>query len=196
MAQSINPSNFYGANIPGVVTLRGTTTDSLLNSKVDEVVPWHQQAIGHAGVYEGKAVVKDMRFEICPKGYKWRSWMDRQWEVDPKGSGTRVKCSCAGVSPYPRDRRSDRWTFCPKIGTGSAWVYFATHAVLTRIITQHIAPEQCWVWQWKISRQPERRIKIRKITKLTQKSGENRLIFTLSLHIWGLTLRCLVGGNA
>ena len=53
--QSINQSNFYSANIPGVARLNGVTSKSLINSKIDEATPQHQQVIGHAGVCEGKA---------------------------------------------------------------------------------------------------------------------------------------------
>ena len=53
--QSINQSNFYSANIPSVARLSGATSESALNSKINEAVPQCQQVIGHAVVYGGKA---------------------------------------------------------------------------------------------------------------------------------------------
>ena len=37
--QSINQSNFYGANIPGEARLSGATAESVFNSKIEETVP-------------------------------------------------------------------------------------------------------------------------------------------------------------
>ena len=51
---SFNQSNIYSTNFPGKARLSGTTAESVFNSKIDEAVPQHQQAIGHAGVYGGK----------------------------------------------------------------------------------------------------------------------------------------------
>ena len=56
--QSINQSNFYSANIPGVARLSGATARSVFKCEVVEVVPLHQQAVGHTGVYGGKAKSK------------------------------------------------------------------------------------------------------------------------------------------
>ena len=46
--QSINQSNFYRANIPSKVRLHGATAESVLISKIDETVPWHQWTVGCA----------------------------------------------------------------------------------------------------------------------------------------------------
>ena len=46
--------------MPGVARLSGATTKLVLESKIDEAVPHHQQVIRHAGVYGGKARSKDM----------------------------------------------------------------------------------------------------------------------------------------
>ena len=56
--QSINQSNFYSANIPGVARLSGATARSVFKYEVVEVVSKHQQAVGHTGVYGGKAKSK------------------------------------------------------------------------------------------------------------------------------------------
>ena len=53
--QSSNQLNFYSANIPCVARLSGSTSKSVLSSKINEAVPQRQQVIGHAGVYGGKA---------------------------------------------------------------------------------------------------------------------------------------------
>ena len=53
--QSINQSNFYSANIPGVARLSSATSKPVLNSEIDEAVPQRRQVIGHGGVYRGKA---------------------------------------------------------------------------------------------------------------------------------------------
>ena len=55
---SINQSNFYSANIPGEARLSGATAKSVFYSKIEETVPQHQQAMGHAGIYGGKAKSK------------------------------------------------------------------------------------------------------------------------------------------
>ena len=44
--QSINQSSFYSANIPGKARLSGATSESAFNSKIEETVPLHQQAMG------------------------------------------------------------------------------------------------------------------------------------------------------
>ena len=56
--QSINQSNFYSANILSEARLSGTTAKSVFNSKIEETVPWHQQAMGNDGIYRGKAKSK------------------------------------------------------------------------------------------------------------------------------------------
>ena len=35
--------------------LSGVTAKSVFNNKIEETVPWHQWAIGRAGVYGGRA---------------------------------------------------------------------------------------------------------------------------------------------
>ena len=50
MVPIINQSNSYSANIPGEARLSGVTAESVFNSKICEKVPWHQQAVGCAGV--------------------------------------------------------------------------------------------------------------------------------------------------
>ena len=47
---SINQSDVYRANIPDEARLSGMTAESVFNSKIDETVAWHQQAVGYAGV--------------------------------------------------------------------------------------------------------------------------------------------------
>ena len=73
--QSINQSNIYSANIPGVARLSGATSKSVLNSKIDEAVPQRQQVIGHVGVYEGKA---------RSKRYIFRQFLKMETEVDER----------------------------------------------------------------------------------------------------------------
>ena len=63
--QSINQLNFNSANIPGEARLSGAKAKSAFNSKVEETVPDHQQVIGHAGVYGGKA--KSKRIEMAER---------------------------------------------------------------------------------------------------------------------------------
>ena len=53
--QSINQSNFYSANIPGEARLRGAIPKSVFNSKIEETIPRHHQAIGHASIYGRKS---------------------------------------------------------------------------------------------------------------------------------------------
>ena len=72
-AYSINQPNFYSTNIPGVARLSGTTSRSVLNSKIDKAVPQRQQDIGHASVYGGKA---------RSKRYILRHFLKVETEVD------------------------------------------------------------------------------------------------------------------
>ena len=65
--KQINQSNFYSANIPGRARLSGLTAESVFNSKIDETVPCHQQAIRCAGVQEGKAKSKRYVFRCSLK---------------------------------------------------------------------------------------------------------------------------------
>ena len=51
--QSINQSNLYNAIIPDKARLSGATDESVLNSKINETVPWHQQAV-HVSESKGK----------------------------------------------------------------------------------------------------------------------------------------------
>ena len=71
--QSINQSNFYSASIPDIERLSGTTSKSVLNSKMDEAVPQCQQVIGHASVHGGKA---------RSKRYVLRLFLKMETEVD------------------------------------------------------------------------------------------------------------------
>ena len=71
----INQSNFYSANISGVARLSGTTSKSVLNSKIDEAVPQRQQVIGHADVCEGKA---------RSKRYVLRQFLKVETEMDER----------------------------------------------------------------------------------------------------------------
>ena len=64
---SVKQSNFYSANIPSEARLSGVTAESVFNSKIEETFPWHQQAIGHAGIYEGKAKSKRCVFRCFLK---------------------------------------------------------------------------------------------------------------------------------
>ena len=75
----MSPPNFYSANIPGVARLSGATSKSVLNSKIDEAVPQHQQVIGHAGVYGGKA---------RSKRYGLRHFLKVATEVDERTAST------------------------------------------------------------------------------------------------------------
>ena len=59
----INQSKFYSANIPGEARLSGATAESVFNSKIEETVPYHQQAIGHADIYGRKAKSKRCVFK-------------------------------------------------------------------------------------------------------------------------------------
>ena len=43
-------SNSYITNIPGEARLTDATAESVFNRKMDETVPWHQQAAGCASV--------------------------------------------------------------------------------------------------------------------------------------------------
>ena len=53
---SINQSiKLLYTNIPGEALLSGMTAKSVFNSKIEEAVPKHQQAMGNDGVYGGKA---------------------------------------------------------------------------------------------------------------------------------------------
>ena len=72
---SINQSNFYSAKIPSVARLSGATSKSVLNNKIDEVVPQRQQVIGHAGVYGEKA---------RSKRYVLRHFLKVESEVDER----------------------------------------------------------------------------------------------------------------
>ena len=73
--QSINQSNFYSANIPGVARLSGARSKSVLNSKIDEAAPQRQQVIGHESVYGGKARLKR---------YVLRHFLKVETEVDKR----------------------------------------------------------------------------------------------------------------
>ena len=58
--------------------LSGTTAKSVFNSKIEETVPQHQQAIGHAGIYGGNAKSKRCVF----RGFlQIANEMDRQREA-------------------------------------------------------------------------------------------------------------------
>ena len=62
--QSINQSDFYSANIPGVAKLRGATARSVFKYEVVEAIP-QQQAVGHTGVCgEGGGDVKSIRYDL------------------------------------------------------------------------------------------------------------------------------------
>ena len=68
MDQSIiNQSNFYSANIPGKASLSRATAKSVFNTKIEETVPWHQQATGSDGIYRGKAKSKRCVFRYFLK---------------------------------------------------------------------------------------------------------------------------------
>ena len=73
--QSINQSNFYSANIPGVTRLSGATSKSVLSSKIDKAASQRQQVIGYAGVYAGKA---------RSKRYVLRHFLKMETEVDER----------------------------------------------------------------------------------------------------------------
>ena len=62
--QSINQLNFYSTNIPGEARLSDTTAELVFNSKIEETVLQHQQAIRHAGVYGGQASQRDVSSDI------------------------------------------------------------------------------------------------------------------------------------
>ena len=51
----MNQLNFYSSNIPSEARLSGATVESAFNSKIEETVLYHQQAIGHASVYGEEA---------------------------------------------------------------------------------------------------------------------------------------------
>ena len=57
MNEWINQSNFYSANIPGKARLSGVKAKSVFNSKIEDTVPQHQQAMGSDGIYGEKANV-------------------------------------------------------------------------------------------------------------------------------------------
>ena len=77
--------------------------DSQINvqQQIEETVPYHQQAITHAGFNRGK--VKEMCLQMFLKGSNWNGLTDRQRELVPKRRGTRVKTSCTCVGLDPRD---------------------------------------------------------------------------------------------
>ena len=72
--QSINQSNFYSANIPGVARLSGATARSVFKYKVVEAIPSHQQTVGRTGVYGGGGEAKSKR-------YVWRRLLKVATEV-------------------------------------------------------------------------------------------------------------------
>ena len=81
--QSINQSNFYSANNPGKAKLSDTTPESVFNSKIEETVPQHQQAIGHAGVYGGMTKSKRCVFRCFLKvATEMAEWTDSLFHRD------------------------------------------------------------------------------------------------------------------
>ena len=81
LKERISQSNFYSTNIPGVARLTGATSRSVLNSKIDEVIPQHQQVLGHAGVYGGKAK---------SKRYVLRHFLKVATEVDERTDSSKL----------------------------------------------------------------------------------------------------------
>ena len=61
----INQSNFYSANIPSDARLSNMTAASVFNRKIDETVPWHQQAVR---CLLGKGPVKEMCLRLFLEG--------------------------------------------------------------------------------------------------------------------------------
>ena len=57
----------HSANIPGEARLSGATAKSVFNSKIEETVPYHQQATGSDGIYRGKAKSKKCVFRYLLK---------------------------------------------------------------------------------------------------------------------------------
>ena len=53
--------------MPSKARLSGATAESVFNSNIDETVPWHQWAIGRAGVYGGKTKSKRCVFRCFLK---------------------------------------------------------------------------------------------------------------------------------
>ena len=76
------------------------TFKSVFNSKLEETVLQHQQAMGSDGIYGGKAKSKRCDFKYFLKVATERT--DGQ-QVVPKRRGTRVKSSCTSIGLNPRD---------------------------------------------------------------------------------------------
>ena len=60
-------SNFYSANIPGEARLSGATAKSVFNSKIEETVPLHQQAMVSGSIYGERPNQRDVSsdYELC-----------------------------------------------------------------------------------------------------------------------------------
>ena len=148
-ARSINQM-FYSANIPSQARLSGAAATSVFNSKIEETVPWHQQAIGYAGIYGGKAKSKRC-LQMFLKGSNWISWMDRQREIVSKRRGTMVKSSCTRVGLDPRDWQTiivawswwTEWKWCGKYGVKINRLFFTQG-----IVGQQIYLKQCSKPYW------------------------------------------------
>ena len=68
---------FYSANISGVARLSGPRARSIFKYNIVEAIPYHQQAVGHTGVYGGGGQVEKVCFETSSEGGNWRGWKDR-----------------------------------------------------------------------------------------------------------------------
>ena len=67
---TINQSNFYNTNIPGVSWLSGATARSVFKSKVDEAIPGHQQAGVYGGIKSKRYVLRRL-LKVATKVAEW-----------------------------------------------------------------------------------------------------------------------------
>ena len=103
----MNQSNLYSANIPGVARLSSATARLVFKYKVLEAILYHQQAVGHTGVYRGKAKSKRYVLRRLLKVATEVAELTDSGKVVPRRRGTRAEGPCASVGPDPRDEQSD-----------------------------------------------------------------------------------------